>query len=256
MALADSVKPQVFTDFGDALNQAREILPEFAGAAQAGGVAVGNLITQLGEFGQSGDTQGFLNFVSGATNEDMKAFGNLIQGAATAVYGFAESLNGISTVAVNAAGGILSFGGQVLETVPWLGQWALAVGAAYVAAEKLPPMLSAIANSNFAQWLTQSSDGLSSLGAAYTVAASGAGVTSAALDAPGRRDAGRDGGSRPRCGRDRSARHRKAPRRARKPPRSAAPWPRSSVSSRPWTRNSRILRPNGSPGCGHGRGRC
>ena len=176
--LADAVKPEVFADFDDALNQARAILPEFTAAAQAGGAGVGDLINQLGAFGSGGDTQAFLNFVSGATAEDMHAFGNLLQGGATAVYGFAESLNGISTVLVNIAGGILSFGGTVLETVPWLGQFGVAIGGAYLAAEKLPPILNSIATSNFFQWITGSEQGLLGLGAAFTAAAAGGAAVS------------------------------------------------------------------------------
>jgi hypothetical protein len=189
MDLAHAVKPEVVTDFDDALVQAKEILPEFASTAEAGGVAVGHMITQIGDFVQSGDTKQFISFVGGEATSNLQAFGNAFQGLGTFVYGATESLDGISKTLLSVAGGLLSFGGEVLQEVPWLGQWAVAVGGAYIAVTKIPPALKAISESDFSQWLAQSEKGLSAFGAAYTAAA-GAGdgalaklqVQSAALE--------------------------------------------------------------------------
>ena len=167
LQLAAAVKPEVIADFDDALLQAKAILPEFTGVAQAGGVALGDFLNQFGNFLQSGDSKEFLAFVQQAAGPDVHAFGNLIQGAATAVMGFSESLNGISQTLINVAGGLLSFGGEILKEVPWLGQWAVGIGAMYFASAKLPELIEKIISSNFLTWLVGGEAGIEAMTAAF-----------------------------------------------------------------------------------------
>lgn len=180
-ALADSVKPEVIGDFDIALDQAKAVIPEFTGAAQAGGRALGQFEAQFGHFLQSSDTKGFLAFISDEVSGDLHSFGNLMQGAATAGAGFAESLNGVSRDAINAAGGLLSFTGEALTTVPLLGPLALGAVAVAIGFAKIPPMLDAISGSNLAQWLSGSEQGLSAFGEAFRTAASAGQAEMAAI---------------------------------------------------------------------------
>jgi SLT domain-containing protein len=129
-SLADSVKPEVITDFDKALDVADDALLEIRPLLDASAVAVGGFIDQFGNFVTSGQTTQFIHFLADEIGPDLHSLGNLLQGGASGVEGLTEALNPVDKVLFNVAGGLLSFIGDLSRAAPWLvDTTVLAIGA-------------------------------------------------------------------------------------------------------------------------------
>lgn len=182
LTLTAAVRPQVFSDVSIALETLDKIIPEFTGAAQAGGVAFGDFIGQFGAFLQSGQTQGFLSFLQDQAGPDLHVLGNLLQGASTGVFGLTEALNPLAKALVNTVGGVLSFIGTTAEAVPGLTQFAAAAALAGFAAVKLGEGWTALKASTVGTWVASAVGGLVTFSGAATVAAAQEGLLAAMSD--------------------------------------------------------------------------
>jgi hypothetical protein len=136
-ALGQAIRPQVVSDFNIAIGQAEKILPEFTGAAQGGGKALGGLLTQFGGFMQSGPARQFFSFVQQEAAPDMHALGNTLDGAMSGAMGLSQALNPLAKGLLDAAGGALTFVGDVSRADPLLVQLTVGGIGAGLAVEKL-----------------------------------------------------------------------------------------------------------------------
>ena len=170
-SLTASVQPQVITDVSIAVGQAARILPEFTGAAQAGGVAIGDLLTQFGDFLQSPQTKGFLSFVSQEAGPDLHALGTVLSGASGAVFGLTEDLNPLAKALTTAAGGVLGFVGDVARGAPGLVEFAGAATLAGFALVKLGEGFTAIKTSAAVTGITEFISGARTLAGVEAVLA-------------------------------------------------------------------------------------
>lgn len=128
--LADQIKPEVLTDFNDALNVGNEMLREIAPLTRAAGIGVGGFIDQFGNFVTAPQTNQFIHFLADEIGPDLHSLGNLLQGAGTGLEGLVEALNPVDKVLFNVAGGLLTFIGDLSRVAPWLvDTTVLAIGA-------------------------------------------------------------------------------------------------------------------------------
>jgi len=177
--LAKSVQPQVIADGTQAIAAATRILPEFTGVAHAGGIAVGDLVSQLGSFATGPGTRQFLGVVQQQAVPATQALGQAVTGLASGIEGIVGALAPLAKDILPVVGDLGSFIGDVSRSNPVLVQVGTSATAIALAFGKLKD-LSLV--SQFAGWAGGLSK-LESVTKATTTATKALAVADAALDA-------------------------------------------------------------------------
>lgn len=161
--LAKSVQPEVVRDFSDAVGEADKILPEFKGAAQAGGEGVDDLVKSLGAFMQSSDTKNFLAFISKEAGPDMEAAGQAATGLGTGVEGIVQALNPLAQILLPVVGDLGKFVGIISTDAPTLVRFSVVAAGVAFGINKIVSAGKAIAESSVGSSLINWGKGIASV---------------------------------------------------------------------------------------------